>query len=101
MHKVFLGGIKNAGSGFVPGRDLWRGPKGHGEVTEVTEVTGEVTERSQRSRERSRSGLSGYIWVASTMGCGGAGGAGAASAPIPRNRLTAEYYSAAPTRWLE
>ena len=97
MHNVLLGGIKNAGSGFVPGRDLWRGPKGHGEVTEVTEVTGEVTEVT----ERSRSGLSGYIWVASTMGCGGAGGAGAASAPIPRNRLTADYYSAAPTRWLE
>ena len=44
LHNVLLGGIKNAGSGFVPGRDLWRGPKGHGEVTEVTR---EVTERSQ------------------------------------------------------
>ena len=23
LHKVFLGGIKNAGSGFVPARDHW------------------------------------------------------------------------------
>ena len=49
LHKVFLGGIKNAGSGFVPARDHWWLRSGPGVVpTGPGVVLGVVPEWSHR-----------------------------------------------------